>query len=126
MMYRSSKTLGAQAILVGLVAAFAVGGPASFPLYAAPIAAPAKTKMLIVQIKDFAFMPAVIRVSPGTTVTWINADDDPHTVTASKGGFRSAAIDTNGRYSYKFAKAGEFAYFCSLHPRMVGKVIVKA
>lgn len=123
---RFSQSFRARAILFGMVAALAVSSPASYPLNAAPISNPAKAKMLIVQIKNFAFMPAMINVSPGTTVTWINADDDPHTVTASRGGFRSGAIDTNGRFSYKFTKAGDFAYFCSLHPHMVGKVIVRA
>ena len=79
-----------------------------------------------VAIKNFAFMPQVITVTPGTTVTWTNTDDDPHTVTASDKSFHSSALDTNGKYSFTFTKPGEFAYFCSLHPHMTAKIIVKA
>jgi len=79
-----------------------------------------------VAIKNFAFVPQVVTVTPGTTVTWTNTDDDPHTVTASDKSFRSAALDTDGKYSFTFTKPGEFAYFCSLHPHMTAKIIVKA
>ena len=86
-------------------------------------AVPAKTQA--VSIKMFAFTPQVLTVTPGTTVTWTNADEDPHTVTANDKSFHSAALDTDDKYSYTFTKSGEFAYFCSLHPHMTGKVIVK-
>ncbi len=79
-----------------------------------------------VAIKNFAFVPQVITVTPGTTVTWTNTDDDPHTITANDKSFRSAALDTDGKYSFTFTKPGEFAYFCSLHPHMTAKIIVKA
>ncbi len=93
---------------------------ASSPVVAAP---PAKTQE--VAIKDFAFVPQVITVAPGTTVTWTNADEDPHTVTATDKGFHSAAMDSGDKYSFTFTKPGEFAYFCALHPHMTGKIIVK-
>jgi plastocyanin len=79
-----------------------------------------------VAIKGFAFVPQIVTVAPGTTVTWTNADDDPHTVVANDKGFRSAALDTDDSYSFTFTKPGDYAYFCSLHPHMTGKVIVKA
>ncbi|MEP9357498.1 cupredoxin family copper-binding protein [Sphingomonas sp. KR3-1] len=79
-----------------------------------------------VAIKGFAFTPQVLTVAIGTTVTWTNADEDPHTVTATDRSFHSAALDTGGKFSYTFTRAGEFAYFCQLHPHMTGKVIVKA
>ncbi len=79
-----------------------------------------------VAIKNFAFVPQVIAVMPGTTVTWTNTDDDPHTVTANDKSFHSSALDTDGKYSFTFTKPGEFAYFCSLHPHMTAKIIVKA
>jgi plastocyanin len=63
-------------------------------------------------------------VTPGTTVTWTNADDDPHTVTANDKSFHSVALDTDNKYSFTFTRPGEFAYFCSLHPHMTGKIIV--
>jgi plastocyanin len=88
-------------------------------------AAPA-ARTASVSIKMFAFTPQVLTVAPGTTVTWTNADEDPHTVTANDKGFHSAALDTDDKYSFTFTNAGSFAYFCSLHPHMTGKVIVKA
>ncbi|CAN5347535.1 hypothetical protein BH09PSE3_BH09PSE3_05220 [soil metagenome] len=86
-------------------------------------AAPAKT--VSVQIKNFAFVPAVLTISPGTTVTWTNVDEDPHSVVSTTKTFRSAALDTNGKFSFTFTKAGDFAYFCSLHPHMTAKITVK-
>jgi len=107
---------------VAFLAAFAV--PATLvPLQAVVAAAPAKVQK--VAIDNFAFAPQVIVVAPGTTVTWTNADEDPHTVTATDKSFHSAAMDTNESYSFTFARPGEYAYFCSLHPHMTGKVIVK-
>ena len=87
-------------------------------------ATPAKIQS--VAIKGFAFVPQVVTVTPGTTVTWTNADEDPHTVTANDKGFHSAALDTDDHFSFTFTKPGDFAYFCSLHPHMTGKIIVKA
>ena len=110
----ASARLPAAALLLGLGAAF------SLPSHAAP--ARAQT----VQIHNFAFVPAVLTVTPGTTITWTNADEDPHIVTASNRGFRSAALDTGNHYSVTFNTPGEFAYFCSLHPHMTGKIVVKA
>lgn len=79
-----------------------------------------------VSIENFTFMPAELTVAPGATVTWTNGDDIPHTVTASGKAFRSKPLDTGDRFSFTFAVPGEYAYFCSLHPHMTGKVIVKA
>ena len=79
-----------------------------------------------VAIKMFAFTPQVLTVAPGTTITWTNAEEDPHTVTANDKSFHSSALDTGGKYSFTFTKAGTYAYFCSLHPHMIGKIIVKA
>ena len=87
-------------------------------------AAPA-AKAQAVSIKMFAFTPQVLTVTPGTTVTWTNADEDPHTVTANDRSFHSAALDTDDKFSFTFTKAGEYPYFCSLHPHMTGKIIVK-
>jgi plastocyanin len=97
---------------------------AGFVAVHAASAVPAKAQS--VSIKMFAFTPQVLTVTPGTTVTWTNADEDPHTVTAIDKGFHSAALDTDDKYSFTFTKPGEYAYFCSLHPHMTGKVIVKA
>jgi plastocyanin len=87
-------------------------------------AVPARTQT--VSIKMFAFAPQVLTVTPGTTVTWTNADEDPHTISANDKSFHSAALDTDDKYSFTFTRPGEYAYFCSLHPHMTGKIIVKA
>jgi plastocyanin len=80
----------------------------------------------IVKIGNFTFGPEVLTVAPGTTVTWVNEDDIPHTVAASDKSFRSKVMDTDDRFSMTFAKPGTYEYFCSIHPHMTGKVVVKA
>jgi plastocyanin len=79
-----------------------------------------------VQIRGVAFAPAALVVRPGTRVTWRNGDEDPHTVVASNQAFRSGALAPNGAFSFTFTRAGEYVYFCSLHPHMVGRVVVRA
>jgi plastocyanin len=79
----------------------------------------------IVMAKDFMFAPTSINVAAGSTVTWTNRDDEPHTVVSENGLFRSAALDTNESFSYRFEKAGTYRYACSIHPRMVGTIVVQ-
>ena len=79
-----------------------------------------------VQIDNFTFKNPVVTVKPGTTVTWTNGDDIPHTVVSKDGVFKSKVLDTGDKFSFTFAKPGQFGYFCSLHPHMTGTVIVKA
>ena len=79
-----------------------------------------------VQIANFTFESPMTTVKPGTTVTWTNADDIPHTVVSKDGVFKSKVLDTGDRFSFTFAKPGQFGYFCSLHPHMTGTIIVKA
>lgn len=78
-----------------------------------------------VKIDNFAFNPAVIRVKVGTQVTWINKDDIPHTVDSSEGKFKSAALDTDQKFEFKFSEPGEYPFFCRMHPKMTGKVVVQ-
>ncbi len=80
-----------------------------------------------VTIDNFAFTPAQITVSPGTTVTWLNRDDIPHTVTdaADPREFKSPPLDTGDSFSHLFAKPGTYRYFCSLHAHMQGTIVVK-
>ena len=78
-----------------------------------------------VTIDNFTFTPAEITVVPGTTVRWVNHDDIPHTVVEAGKAFRSKVLDTDDSFSMTFSSSGSFAYFCSLHPHMTGKVIVK-
>ena len=79
-----------------------------------------------IAIKDHSYAPASIEVPVGTKVSWINHDQDPHTVVDSdkQPRFRSPALDTNEKYSYTFDKPGKYQYFCTLHPDMVGTVNV--
>ncbi|MEH6951115.1 plastocyanin/azurin family copper-binding protein [Nitrobacter sp. NHB1] len=77
-----------------------------------------------VTIDNFTFEPAQLTVKVGTTVTWTNRDDIPHTV-VSAGQFRSKALDTDDKYSFTFTGAGNYTYFCSLHPHMVGTIKVE-
>ena len=78
-----------------------------------------------VQIDNFHFAPATLTVTAGTTVTWKNDDDSPHRVADNNGSFKSAALDTDETFSHTFAIPGEYPYICSIHPYMVGKIIVK-
>jgi amicyanin len=78
-----------------------------------------------VKIDNFRFGPAELKVAAGTTVTWTNRDDIPHTVVSTDGVFKSKVLDTDDKFSYSFGKAGTYPYFCSLHPKMTGKVIVQ-
>jgi len=79
----------------------------------------------IVMAKDFMFAPTAITVAAGSTVTWTNKDEEPHTVVSESGLFRSAALDTNDSFSFRFAQPGTYHYTCSIHPRMVGTIIVR-
>jgi plastocyanin len=92
-------------------------------LAAASVAAQDATN--VVTIDNFTFTPPELTVAVGTTVKWVNHDDIPHVVVNKDKAFRSKALDTDDSFSYTFASAGTFDYFCALHPHMVGKVIVK-
>ena len=78
-----------------------------------------------VKIDNFSFAPETLDVTVGTTVTWTNRDDIPHTVVSTDGVFMSKVRDTDEKFSYTFTKAGTYPYFCSVHPKMTGKVVVK-
>jgi plastocyanin len=108
------KLLLVAAALAACVSAAPSGAPPSNA--AAPI---------VVAIKDYEFSPPMLTIAPGTTVTWVNEDETPHTIAEQAKMFRSAALDTSDRFTYTFAQPGEFAYYCTLHPMMVGKIVVK-
>jgi len=110
-----------QQILIHRASLCAFAAVAAIALGAA---APVPTA--VVKIGNFTFSPQVLTVAPGTTVTWDNEDDTPHTVVANDKSFRSKAMDTDERYSMTFAKPGTYDYFCSLHPHMTAKIVVKA
>lgn len=78
-----------------------------------------------IKIDNFSFGPQTVTVPVGATVTWINHDDIPHTVVSTDGVFKSKVQDTDEKFSYTFTKAGSYPYYCSVHPKMTGQVIVK-
>jgi plastocyanin len=78
-----------------------------------------------ISAKDFMFSPTTVTVKVGSTVTWTNLDEEPHTVFSDTGLFRSSALDTKDSFSYKFDKAGTYRYLCTIHPRMVGTIVVE-
>jgi len=78
-----------------------------------------------VKISNFTFDPASLEIPPRTKVTWTNHDDQPHTVTSTQKLFASRPLDTDDHFSFTFATPGEYAYYCKIHPRMTGKVVVK-
>ena len=86
--------------------------------------APAYADGTEVTIDNFTFSPASLTVKVGTTVTWKNHDDIPHTV-VSAGKFRSKTLDTDDGFSFTFTAAGDYKYFCSLHPHMTGMIKVE-
>ena len=77
-------------------------------------------------VKNFMFQPMSLTVEAGSTVTWTNMDEEPHTVVSTGGVFRSNALDTKDSFSFKFDKAGTYGFVCSIHPQMVGTIIVKS
>jgi plastocyanin len=78
-----------------------------------------------VKIDNFSFGPATVTVPAGTTVTWTNRDDIPHTVVSTDGAFKSKVLDTDEKFSFTFSKPGTYPYFCSIHPKMTGKIVVQ-
>lgn len=80
-----------------------------------------------VVIQFFSFDPPTLTVPRGTKVTWINKDDDAHTVVSDGDAklFKSPALDTDDSFAFTFTEAGTFKYFCSIHPRMQGTVVVQ-
>jgi plastocyanin len=116
-----------RATLLGVAAAISVflAGPPESPSAGEAAAVQAAAGPTAVRIDNFNFTPPTLVVAPGTTVTWTNADDDVHTVVEKDRKFKSAALDTNDTFSQTFTAPGEYEYFCSLHPRMVGKIVVK-
>ena len=84
-----------------------------------------KAETTEVKIDNFSFGPGTLAIPVGATVTWTNRDDIPHTVVSTDGVFKSKVLDTDEKFSFTFSKAGTYPYFCSIHPKMTGKVIVQ-
>jgi len=112
--------IGLASVVVVLVAMFAtacqVGGAAAQEKSATTAE---------VKIDNFSFGPTALTVPVGTTVTWTNRDDIPHTVVSTDRVFKSKALDTDDKFSFVFSKPGTYSYFCSIHPKMTGQVVVQ-
>ena len=80
---------------------------------------------IIVKIDNFTFNPETLTVPVGAVVTFVNNDDIPHVVVEKDNKFRSPALDTGEKYTHTFTAAGVVEYYCAIHPKMVGKIIVK-
>ncbi len=78
-----------------------------------------------VKIDNFSFTPATLKVKAGTQITWTNGDDIPHTVVSDDQSFKSKVLDTDERFTFTPSKPGTYSYFCSIHPKMTGKVVVE-
>jgi plastocyanin len=117
-MHVRKRILGA-AVSAALVALALMGAPAG----AGKTAGAGET---MVKIDNFTFGPQRLTVQAGTTVTWINQDDIPHTIVSTTLAFRSKALDTDDKYSFTFTAPGNYDYFCSLHPHMTGTIVVEA
>jgi plastocyanin len=116
-------SFGRGIALCAMVALVAAGAFAAL----AEEQAPGGTKRVVdVSIDNFTFTPAEITIAPGTTVRWVNHDDIPHTVVEASRTFKSRTLDTEDSFSMTFSVPGSFGYFCSLHPHMTGKVIVRS
>jgi plastocyanin len=103
-----------------LAIALGVGSRAN----AAPVD-PKSASETVVKIDNFSFSPATLTVPVGTTVRWTNADDIPHTIVSEDKSFKSKAVDTDEQFTYTFTKPGTYSYFCGIHPKMTGKVVVQ-
>ncbi len=106
--------------------AFSIPVAAMFMLFAASdlLAAPAMEANTIV-LKDFHFSPMSLTVPAGATVIWRNLDEEPHTVASDAGLFRSGGLDQNDSFTFKFDKPGTYRFICSIHPSMMGTIVVK-
>jgi plastocyanin len=114
MTHRGSMTGGiAAGLAVVALAGWLAGAPA--------MAATSQT----VGIKEFKFAPAALTVPRGTTVTWVNHDEEPHTVTSATGAFASTGLVKDDSFAQTFSKPGTYQYFCALHPHMNATVIVR-
>ncbi len=78
-----------------------------------------------ITIDNFSFVPTTVTVAAGTTVTWTNSDDVPHTIVSDNKIFKSKVLDTDEKFSYMFTKPGTYPYFCSVHPKMTANIVVQ-
>lgn len=108
-----------HALFIALSATSILAATAGFQL------AEAQDKPDVVMIKDFMFTPMSMTIKAGSTLTWKNLDDEPHTVVSESGLFRSAALDQNDTFQYKFDKPGVYKILCGIHPNMRETITVQ-
>lgn len=124
-LWTSERVCRPRKLGVGLVASLAIlllSGGIGGPFYTAAQQQPAAKE---VTIDNFSFGPMELTVPVGTQVTWVNKDDVPHVVMSVDKTFKSKALDTDDKFSFTFQQAGTYEYFCSVHPKMTGKIVVK-
>lgn len=130
------RVLYVASIAIMLVAILAVkqtskaAVPAALPAAGASTPAQAKTARsgdpgAEVKIDNFTFTPPSLTVAVGTQVTWTNRDDIPHTVVTEDKTMKSKVLDTDEKFVYTFTKPGAYSYFCSIHPKMKGTIVVQ-
>ena len=118
MMRKSVCIVGLLATVMVAALLLSAGSPGSSANTAEPASAEVK-------VDNFSFGPATLTVAVGTTVTWTNRDDIPHTIVSTDKVFKSKVLDTDEKFSFTFSKAGTYPYFCSIHPKMTGSVVVQ-
>ena len=115
MLFRGSLAIALLVALAGLVVLRPTGARSE----------EAKSSPTEVRVDNFSFGPETLTVPTNSTVTWVNKDDVPHVIASNDGLFKSKALDTDDKYSFTFTKAGTYPYYCSVHPKMVGKIVVQ-
>jgi amicyanin len=122
---RRGVFIGGVVLILVMAGGRVARGAKSTAVAPEPAAAASADAKAEVKIDNFKFGPEALTIAAGTTVTWTNRDDIPHTVVSTTGEFKSKVLDTDEKFSFTFAKAGTYEYFCSVHPKMTGKVIVQ-
>ena len=115
--FRLLIAVATVAVLLSMTSSGQGGGPAA--------AAKTTPSAAEVKIDNFTFEPQTLTVKAGTTITWTNRDDIPHTVVSNDFLFKSKVLDTDDKFTFTLEKPGTYPYFCSIHPKMTGKVIVE-
>jgi plastocyanin len=116
---RKAFSIGSMSLALALVIALAS------MVHPAPVRGEEAQGGTEVKVDNFTFSPVTLTVPVNTTVTWVNKDDLPHVIASNDGLFKSKALDTDQKYSYTFSKSGTYSYYCSIHPKMVGKIVVQ-
>jgi plastocyanin len=112
-----------KSVWITAVAASMVLLLAELPTVQKPVAA--GPPAVAIKIDNFTFAPATLTVKAGTQIIWTNADDIPHTVVSDDQSFKSKVLDTDDKFTFTASKPGTYSYFCSIHPKMTGKVVVE-